>query len=150
MLKQGNIRNSCCSCLRYCKSVVEMSRLEYQLNPLLFSIIDSNENLLKLNRLALRSLSALISWFRLCLIISNGNHLNKSILELYLLSLIIVHSGKRIFDNRAFDGWYQVVAFAWTEWLCSVDEYLKLVTGLKSLFPARLELMAPKRMPLTS
>ena len=77
-----------------------MSRLEYQLNPLLFSVIDSNENLLKLNRLALRSLSALISWFRLCLIISNGNHLNKSILELYLLSLIIVCSGKRIFDNR--------------------------------------------------
>ena len=77
-----------------------MSRLEYQLNPLLFSVIDSNENLLKLNRLALRSLSALISWLRLCLIISNGNHLNKSILELYLLSLIIVRSGKRIFDNR--------------------------------------------------
>ena len=77
-----------------------MSRLEYQLNPLLFCVIDSNENLLKLNRLALRSLSALISWFRLCLIISNGNHLNKSILELYLLSLIIVRSGKRIFDNR--------------------------------------------------
>ena len=25
-----------------------------------------------------------------------------------------------------------------------------VVTGLKSLFPARLELMAPKRMPLTS
>ena len=77
-----------------------MSRLEYQLNPLLFSVIDSNENLLKLNRLALRSLSALILWFRLCLIISNGNHLNKSILELYVLSLIIVRSGKRIFDNR--------------------------------------------------
>ena len=81
-----------------------MSRLEYQLNPLLFSVIDFNENLLKLNRLALRSLSVLISWFGLCLKISNGNHLNKSILELYLLSLIIVRSGKRIFDNRDIRG----------------------------------------------
>ena len=77
-----------------------MSRLEYQLNLSLFSVIDSNEALLKLNRLTLRSLSALISWFRLCPITSNENHLNKSILELYLLSLIIVRPGKRIYDNR--------------------------------------------------
>ena len=77
-----------------------MSKLEYQLNPSLFSVNDSNETLLKFDRLILRSLSALISWFRLCLTTSNGNHLNKSILELYLLSLIIVRSSKRIFDNR--------------------------------------------------
>ena len=77
-----------------------MSRLEYQLNLSLFSVIDSNEALLKLNRLTLRSLSALISWFRLCPITSNENHLNKSILELYLLSLIIVRPGKRIYDNH--------------------------------------------------
>ena len=77
-----------------------MSKLEYQLNPSLFSVTNSNETLLKFDRLILGSLSALISWFKLCLIIANGNQLNKSILELYLLSLIIVRPGKRRNDNR--------------------------------------------------
>ena len=107
-----------------------MSRLEYQLNPLLFSVIDSNENLLKLNRLALRSLSALISWFRLCLIISNGNHLNKSILELYLLSLIIVRSGKRIYDNRdILTGLQKLVATVASGYEVATEDVCSLVAS---------------------